>query len=172
MLIPQVSNGASLSSTSEQCNTPCAGAPSQTCGGPDALQVYTNANYKSASSGAYTNTGCVQEVDGRLLRGASIASDSMTIETCTSFCQSQGMSIAGLEYGREVSAPLLKHIPPSHSKSYRSLFFFPTFNRLLRLVAALISSVLLLQLLLLRALAERPVWHGLLRKRWPELWRS
>jgi len=95
-----LSNGASLSSTSGQCVTPCAGSASTTCGGPNALQVYTNAN-KQTSSGAYSNTGCVQEVSGRLLRGASIAADNMTIETCTNFCQSQGFSIAGLEYARE-----------------------------------------------------------------------
>lgn len=108
-----LSNGASLTSTSGQCVTACSGDASTTCGGPNALQVYTNSNFKGSSSGAYTNTGCVQEVDGRLLRGASIAADNMTIETCTNFCQSQSMSIAGLEYGREcycgnsyVSSPL------------------------------------------------------------------
>ena len=98
-----LSNGASLTSTSGQCVTACSGDASTTCGGPNALQVYTNGNFKGSSSGAYTNSGCVQEVDGRLLRGASIAADNMTIETCTSFCQSQGMKIAGLEYGKEVS---------------------------------------------------------------------
>merc|ERR1711964_301655 len=33
-----------------------------------------------------STSGCVQEVDGRILRGASIAADNMTIETCTNFC--------------------------------------------------------------------------------------
>lgn len=94
-----LSNGASLTSTSGQCTTPCGGAKSATCGGPNAVQVYTNAN-KATPVGA-TNTQCFQEVDGRLLRGASIASDNMTTETCTSFCKSQGFTIAGLEYGRE-----------------------------------------------------------------------
>ena len=97
-----LSNGASLTATSGQCSTPCGGSKSTTCGGPSAVQVYTNAN-KQVSAGA-SNSQCFQEVDGRLLRGASIASDNMTTETCTSFCKSQGFAIAGLEYGREVSS--------------------------------------------------------------------
>ena len=94
-------NGASLTSTSGQCVTPCAGMSTNTCGGPNALQMYTNGNYKAASTGAYVSSGCVQEVAGRALRGASTAGPNMTIDTCTSFCASQGFKIAGLEYGQE-----------------------------------------------------------------------
>ena len=99
-----LSNGASLTTTSGQCVTACAGDASTTCGGPNALQVYTNGNFQSTTPAGYTNSGCVQEVDGRLLRGASIAGDNMTIETCTNFCQSQGFKISATEYGREVGS--------------------------------------------------------------------
>jgi hypothetical protein len=144
-----LSNGASLSCTSGQCVTPCAGLTSTTCGGPNALQVYTNSNFKASSSGAYTNTGCVQEVDGRLLRGASIAGDNMTIETCTNFCQSQSFSIAGLEYGREVSSS-------SRIGHHNTLM----------------ATVLLLKSIHLHSSFQWSVQHALCWKRSAELWWS
>lgn len=96
-------NGASLESTSGQCVVPCAGLSTNTCGGPNAIQLFTNANFKpvTSSSGDFLNTGCIQEVAGRALRGASTASPDMTIDKCTAFCAARSFSIAGLQYGAE-----------------------------------------------------------------------
>lgn len=36
-----LSNGASLSLYSTQCNMACSGAPGETCGGPNAITLYS-----------------------------------------------------------------------------------------------------------------------------------
>ncbi|KAJ3393304.1 hypothetical protein HDU92_007865 [Lobulomyces angularis] len=50
---------------------------------------------------AYTLVGCYTEIEGRAIRGSSLAQDSMTIQMCHSHCQKGKYLIAGLEYGRE-----------------------------------------------------------------------
>ncbi|WWC62263.1 uncharacterized protein I303_104859 [Kwoniella dejecticola CBS 10117] len=96
-------NGASLSSPSTNCNTPCAGDSSRTCGGGNALQLYKNPSLalNLQQVGSYTYQGCIMEVGGRALTGSSLVSNDMSIETCTSFCQSGGFQLAGVEYGTE-----------------------------------------------------------------------
>ncbi|KAK8869788.1 hypothetical protein IAR55_000356 [Kwoniella newhampshirensis] len=49
----------------------------------------------------FAASGCIQEVSGRALSGASKVNDNMTIEICTSFCSSAGYKYAGVEYGTE-----------------------------------------------------------------------
>ena len=44
-----LSNGASLSATSSQCNMPCAGNRYETCGGPNAVQLYKTTRIKASS---------------------------------------------------------------------------------------------------------------------------
>lgn len=82
---------------------PCLGDPSQTCGGPNAVQLYKNAAYVATMVNNFTYTACLQEVGGRALRGASYAASDMTLQSCTSFCAARGFGMAGLEFGREVS---------------------------------------------------------------------
>lgn len=46
--------------------------------------------------------GCASEgTSGRALNGGSTATDTMTIESCRTFCAGRGFSLAGLEYARE-----------------------------------------------------------------------
>ncbi|KAK8858379.1 hypothetical protein IAR55_002606 [Kwoniella newhampshirensis] len=94
-------NGAGA--TANNCNMPCSGGPGQNCGGAGSLQVFSNPSLAPAAmtSNGYTKQGCYQEVSGRALTGASTASDSMTIDTCTAFCKPLGFKYAAVEYGRE-----------------------------------------------------------------------
>ncbi|KAK4968757.1 hypothetical protein LTR66_011766, partial [Elasticomyces elasticus] len=49
-----------------------------------------------------TYLGCATEPSsGRALSAASVSNDSMTVDTCMSYCGSAGYALAGLEYGRE-----------------------------------------------------------------------
>jgi hypothetical protein len=108
-----LSNGASLSVPSSQCNMGCSGDSNIICGGYGALSLYTNpsivppvssSNVPTVSGSlpagwTAASTQCIKEVSGRALTGASIAGSSMTISTCLSFCQSRGFQLAGLEFG-------------------------------------------------------------------------
>ncbi|WWC57722.1 uncharacterized protein I303_100256 [Kwoniella dejecticola CBS 10117] len=96
-------NGASFSLTSGQCVKPCAGDASTTCGGPDALQIYVNPSLapKTVASNGFSQAGCIQEVSGRALTGASTTDPAMTVAMCTAFCASGGFTMAGVEYGQE-----------------------------------------------------------------------
>jgi hypothetical protein len=62
--------------------------------------VYQSPNlvYTATSIGDYKKQGCIQEVAGRALNQASIATNDMTLEKCTSYCQQNGYAFAGLEY--------------------------------------------------------------------------
>ena len=111
-----LSNGASLSGPSSQCNMGCAGDSNVMCGGYGALSLYTNPSIAPPVTASNTptvsgslpagwsaaSTQCIKEVSGRALTGASIAGDSMTVSTCLSFCQARGFQLAGLEYGCEL----------------------------------------------------------------------
>jgi hypothetical protein len=93
------------------CNMPCSGGPSITCGGPSAIAVYTNPKYATTatkSNSVYARQGCYQEVSGRALTGPSKVDPKMTIDMCTSFCQTQATAknvatykYAAIEYGTE-----------------------------------------------------------------------
>ncbi|WWC85175.1 uncharacterized protein L201_000032 [Kwoniella dendrophila CBS 6074] len=94
-------NGAGALATT--CNMPCNGGPGENCGGANVLQVYSNPSLAptASTSNGYSKQACIQEVSGRALTGASTSSDSMTIDTCTSFCKSSGFTLAAVEYGKE-----------------------------------------------------------------------
>jgi hypothetical protein len=108
-------NGANPNIPSTQCNMGCSGDINTLCGGPGAMNVFTNpsivppvsSSNKPVVTGSLPNgwstasTQCIQEVSGRALTGSSIAGPSMTISTCLSFCQVGGFQYAGLEYGSE-----------------------------------------------------------------------
>lgn len=124
-----LTNGASLDKTSTTCNMACSGNPSINCGGSNGLQLYENPSVYNAktqsiaasSSSVYAagaaataavmsklpngwgpaKVGCIQEVSGRALTGASAFDSLLTIEKCVSFCSNKGFSIAGLEYASE-----------------------------------------------------------------------
>lgn len=108
-------NGGSLAVTSTQCNMPCAGSSSKTCGGPGALTIFVipsqvtglssnlNAQTPALPSGwSAASTACIAEgTTGRALTGASTASADMTGAKCAAYCSNLGFQYAGVEYGRE-----------------------------------------------------------------------
>ena len=99
-----LSNGASLSLTSSTCNMPCSGDSTTTCGGPSSLSLYVNPSLAysvTAVVNGFAKKGCIQEVVGRALTGASTSASNMTLESCTSYCSGLGFSMAGLEYASE-----------------------------------------------------------------------
>lgn len=82
-----------------QCNAPCKGDSSQTCG----AVYYTNIYQLSPVSpgvGAYTAQGCKVDDEDRVLAGASYTSDTfMTVDLCAGLCT--GYSHFGLEYSTQ-----------------------------------------------------------------------
>lgn len=99
-------NGASLSQPSGQCNMPCAADSSSSCGGPNAIQLYSNPSLAKAAApvvvvNGYSSSGCIQEVSGRALTGLRVDYTDMTIDKCTTACKNAGFKYAGVEYGQE-----------------------------------------------------------------------
>ncbi|GFZ50872.1 Endo-1,3-alpha-glucanase agn1 [Saitozyma sp. JCM 24511] len=56
---------------------------------------------KRAATPTWTSVGCVQDGSSRVLTGPSSTSSSMTVESCQSYCYSNGYALAGVEYGDE-----------------------------------------------------------------------
>jgi len=103
------------------CDLPCAGNSTQTCGGFDRLNAYHNvgvpgpveAGSVATQQGNSTYYGCYTETGGaggfgRTLSAAGFASDRLSLEVCEDFCVQSGNSIRGrafafwgVEYGRE-----------------------------------------------------------------------
>ncbi|KAM7198104.1 putative fungistatic metabolite [Naviculisporaceae sp. PSN 640] len=97
-----------------ECNMLCSGNPLEFCGAGNRLVLYATTSTTSTSSsaaatgtlsrkpvvGAYTLVGCQTEATGmRALSANSYAADTMTLESCATFCN--GYTYFGTEYGRE-----------------------------------------------------------------------
>jgi hypothetical protein len=52
---------------------------------------------KRANTPTWTNLGCVQDGSSRALTGPSYTSSSVTVESCQSYCYSNGYALAGVE---------------------------------------------------------------------------
>ncbi|KAK4219242.1 putative fungistatic metabolite [Rhypophila decipiens] len=116
--------GNSLASSSQSapvgdCNMLCAGNPLQYCGAGNRIVLTSTVSTTSTTStstsssaaatgtlarkpvvGAYTLVGCQTEATGaRALSANSYAADTMTLESCATFCS--GYTYFGTEYGRE-----------------------------------------------------------------------
>ncbi|RMZ83074.1 hypothetical protein DV738_g1286, partial [Chaetothyriales sp. CBS 135597] len=77
--------GSTNASSSAECNMPCTGDSTQTCGGPSRLSLYQNTAYtplQSPSFSGYTYQGCYTDsVDNRTLTAARTdSSTAMTIQ--------------------------------------------------------------------------------------------
>jgi glucan 1,3-beta-glucosidase len=99
----------------------CSGAPQETCGGPNHLDLYSYASMTAAPTTMQTSTstssgptatasgwnfrGCyIDNVSGRALpNGEQVpgGASAMTNELCQSTCLADGFSIAGTEYAGE-----------------------------------------------------------------------
>ncbi|KAB5536295.1 WSC domain-containing protein [Coniochaeta sp. 2T2.1] len=96
-----------LSPDAGLCNMPCAGDPSETCGGRSTINIYgTLPEGSSPPSGppattSYTYSGCFAEPAGGRALPQLFASTVMTVELCHADCSLAGYKYAGVEYARE-----------------------------------------------------------------------
>lgn len=97
---------SSTSAPFSECNMVCSGDPYEYCGGSDRLELYSTIATPTATLGVvptvgpYSFVGCWTEgTDVRALSDDSYADDSMTLESCASFCS--GYVYFGTEYGDE-----------------------------------------------------------------------
>ncbi|PPQ76090.1 hypothetical protein CVT24_003662 [Panaeolus cyanescens] len=83
------------------CNMTCTGNPTEICGGPDAINVFTQSN--GPLPAGWTSIGCFSDsTSSRSLKVASFTSvDNMTVESCLAFCTPSGFNFAGVEFARE-----------------------------------------------------------------------
>ncbi|WVF69564.1 hypothetical protein IAT40_004342 [Kwoniella sp. CBS 6097] len=90
---------------SGQCYMPCAGDSTETCGGPNALNIYVNNDIVPATTvlpTGWTTYGVVSEgTNGRALTYTLWSKNDNTVETCAQGCAAAGYSIAGTEYSSE-----------------------------------------------------------------------
>ncbi|MCJ1306581.1 hypothetical protein MMC25_000224 [Agyrium rufum] len=85
----------SVTATDGRCNMVCGGNSTEICGGPNGLTLYENV------PNPWQYIGCANETNPRALPLATSVSPGMTIETCQSYCLSQNLPLAGLEYADE-----------------------------------------------------------------------
>ncbi|KAI0911180.1 heme peroxidase [Ustulina deusta] len=86
------------------CNTPCAGDPSEYCGAGNRLNLYYSNTTAGPSQplvvGNYSWYGCQTEgTDVRALPGQALVNGNMTLGACATFCE--GFTYFGTEYGAE-----------------------------------------------------------------------
>lgn len=103
-----------------QCTMTCSGAPQETCGGPNRLDLYSYASMTAAPTTSKTSAstgptqtpssgwnfrGCYSDnVSGRtLIYGLAVPGGpaAMTVEACQTVCLAAGYKIAGVEYSQE-----------------------------------------------------------------------
>ncbi|KAK0614093.1 hypothetical protein B0T14DRAFT_486177 [Immersiella caudata] len=107
-------HSSSQQAPAEDCNMLCSGDPKEYCGAGNRIELYTTTTARSTAAtptptgvlsrrptvGAYSLVGCQTEAAvGRALAGAMHADDSMTLESCATFCS--GFTYFGVEYSRE-----------------------------------------------------------------------
>ncbi|KAH7318630.1 carboxy terminal WSC domain-containing protein [Stachybotrys elegans] len=98
-------HSSSASAPQAECRMRCSGDGSQFCGAGDRLELYMDPDLvvrepeQPAAAGDFVALGCQTEVQGRALRGPSLADDGMTNEMCAEFCAE--FEYFGTEYGRE-----------------------------------------------------------------------
>ncbi|KAF2731461.1 WSC-domain-containing protein [Polyplosphaeria fusca] len=95
---------SSTATTDGRCNMACAGNPSQTCGGPNGLNMYQNskgAQSNPAQVSGYQAMGCFAEPPNGRLLPTVYANDGMTIEMCAAKAAAGGFSYFGTEWRRE-----------------------------------------------------------------------
>lgn len=101
--------GATATDGNAQCTMTCNGNPSQTCGGPNRLNMYKYGTMAVTVMPSPTPTwsaqGCYYDyINARILsnRVAVPGGDgAVTIEVCQAACRQAGYVLAGVEYGQE-----------------------------------------------------------------------
>ncbi|OCF58564.1 hypothetical protein L486_03051 [Kwoniella mangroviensis CBS 10435] len=90
---------------SGQCYMPCAGDSTETCGGPNAINVFINPDITpdviNLPDGWSTYGTVAEGTNGRALTYTLWSSSTNTVESCAAGCAAAGYSIAGTEYSAE-----------------------------------------------------------------------
>lgn len=98
-----VQDAKSVSASATDCNMPCSGDSTQTCGAGQRLSLYKTVEWSppvNPTINGFDYFGCYSEAtSGRALSDSSTQSDSMTVQMCASSCQ--GSAFFGLEFGSE-----------------------------------------------------------------------
>ncbi|KAI0263595.1 hypothetical protein BC834DRAFT_971278 [Gloeopeniophorella convolvens] len=92
-----------------ECDAPCRGNPSEQggCGGDTRASIYQNSNATVIipalveSTGQWKTLGCYNDSTSARALHARVDAGNTTVESCVAACQAQGLSLAGLEFGRE-----------------------------------------------------------------------
>ncbi|WVR07283.1 hypothetical protein IAU60_004324 [Kwoniella sp. DSM 27419] len=98
-----IDSGAYIGRNATNCDMPCPGNSSITCGGSMAIQLYQNPSLALNQTvvEGFALQGCIKEVVGRALPEASFKRDNMTIQSCLAFCNEGGYKLGGVEFGDE-----------------------------------------------------------------------
>jgi hypothetical protein len=86
------------------CNYPCTGNQSETCGGNDILSVYQDPTFPADNTSTisdYQSSGCWTDdsPNGRtLVYLQDLDPSTMTVEECLYACKDAGYALAGVEY--------------------------------------------------------------------------
>jgi hypothetical protein len=87
-----------------QCNAPCTGDTSETCGGANTLSIWEDPTFTPANPSTvsdYRPLGCYTEASDNnraLIFQQNVSSSALTTEICLSSCKAMGMPYAGTEY--------------------------------------------------------------------------
>lgn len=96
-------NANSGSTSASDCNMPCKGDSTQTCGSGQRLSLYKTVGWSPPVNEAingYDYFGCYSELQsGRSLSDDGTSSGTMTAQQCSAFCK--GSAFFGLENGNE-----------------------------------------------------------------------
>ncbi|KAJ7057174.1 WSC domain-containing protein, partial [Mycena amicta] len=99
--------GGGAAAPASDCNMPCAGESTQTCGAGNRLSIYSaNQTTTTTPTGPTLPTGwayvsCMQDGNARLLNGYTFSNSSMTVESCIGTCKARGFIYAGIENANE-----------------------------------------------------------------------
>lgn len=85
-----------------QCNVPCGGNSSETCGANNRLNIYQDPTFPTVDDSIisdYQSIGCYSEgTSGRALnwRQNQLSTTNLTIEECLYACKDNGFPVAGV----------------------------------------------------------------------------
>jgi hypothetical protein len=105
----QIGNGGKKAASDDECNTSCLGNPSESCGGPNRMSIFSIGEPKVVGPpapvqavGDWTYQGCsLDNVNQKRTFPWQLIFDTMEPSDCLNACAEFGYMVAGLEYGRE-----------------------------------------------------------------------
>jgi hypothetical protein len=105
----QIGNGGTKATSESECNTPCGGNPSQDCGGPNRMSIFSIGEPKIVGPpapvkavGDWVYQGCGRDnLNNKRTFPWQLIFDDMKPSDCLNACAEFGYMASGLEYGRE-----------------------------------------------------------------------